>query len=106
MNKTLLKLARGLWLWIFAIAGMGFLTLAGTTALAEIIAGFLGTLFQPQEILHTAWGAVSAALAAAVIYLSCPAFKGTSGIQDRCKSKGRHAENDLFKGTGTGCRRH
>ena len=51
MNKTLLKLARGLWLWIFAIAGMGFLTLAGTTALAEIIAGFLGTLFQPQEIL-------------------------------------------------------
>ena len=45
MNKTLLKLARGLWLWIFAIAGMGFLTLAGTTALAEIIAGFLGTLF-------------------------------------------------------------
>ena len=52
MNKTLLKLARGLWLWIFAIAGMGFLTLAGTTALAEIIAGFLGTLFQPQEILH------------------------------------------------------
>ena len=97
MNKTLLKLARGLWLWIFAIAGMGFLTLTGTTALAEIIAGFLGTLFQPQEILHTG---------CRCIYLSCPAFKGTSGIQDRCKSKGRHAENDLFKGTGTGCRRH
>lgn len=45
MNKTLLKLARGLWLWILAIAGVGFLTLVGTTALAEIIAGFLGTLF-------------------------------------------------------------
>ena len=39
MNKTLLKLARGLWLWILAIAGVGFLTLVGTTALAEIIAG-------------------------------------------------------------------
>ena len=50
MNKTLLKLARGLWLWILAIAGVGFLTLVGTTALAEIIAGFLGTLFQPQAI--------------------------------------------------------
>ena len=24
MNKTLLKLARGLWLWILAIAGVGF----------------------------------------------------------------------------------
>ena len=51
MNKTLLRLARGLWLWILAIAGVSFLTLVGTTALAEIIAGFLGSLFEPQEAL-------------------------------------------------------
>lgn len=54
MNKTLLRLARGLWLWILAIAGVSFLTLVGTTALAEIIAGFLGSLFEPQEALSSA----------------------------------------------------
>lgn len=87
MNKTLLKLARGLWLWIFAIAGMGFLTLAGTTALAEIIAGFLGTLFQPQEILHTAWGAVSAALAAAVFTFLAQLLKGLLEYRTAAKAR-------------------
>ena len=71
LNKTLMKLARGLWGWILAIAGVGFLTLVGTTMLAEIVAGFLGSLFQPQEILDTAWSAVGAAfLAAAVTFLA------------------------------------
>lgn len=51
LNKTLMKLARGSWPWILAIAGVGFLTLMGITALAEIIAGFLGDLFQPQTAL-------------------------------------------------------
>ena len=58
MNKTLLRLARGLWLWILAIAGVSFLTLVGTTALAEIIAGFLGSLFEPQEALSSAGSAI------------------------------------------------
>ena len=87
------------------IAGVGFLTLVGTTALAEIIAGFLGTLFQPQEILHTAWGAVSAALAAAVFTFLAQLLKGLLEYRTAAKAR-RHAENDLFKGTGTGCRRH
>ena len=87
MNKTLLKLARGLWLWILAIAGVGFLTLVGTTALAEIIAGFLGTLFQPQEILHTAWGAVSAALAAAVFTFLAQLLKGLLEYRTAAKAR-------------------
>ena len=95
MNKTLLKLARGLWLWILAIAGVGFLTLVGTTALAEIIAGFLGTLFQPPG-----------RAGCSCIYLSCPALKRTVRIQDRCKGKRRHAENDLFQSSGIRRRRH
>lgn len=61
LNKTLMKLARGSWPWILAIAGVGFLTLMETTALAEIIAGFLGDLFQPQTALATAGNAVLAA---------------------------------------------
>lgn len=61
LNKTLMKLARGSWPWILAIAGVEFLTMMGTTALAEIIAGFLGDLFQPQTALATAGSAVLAA---------------------------------------------
>ncbi|MFR5733475.1 MAG: hypothetical protein ACLUD2_17630 [Clostridium sp.] len=66
MNKTLLRLARGLWLWILAIAGVSFLTLVGTTALAEIIAGFLGSLFEPQEALSSAGSAIRGAFVVAL----------------------------------------
>ena len=76
MNKTLLKLAKGLWGWILAIAGVSFLTLVGTTALAEIVAGFLGSLFAPEEMLGTAWSAVRAALIAAVFTFLAQLLKG------------------------------
>ena len=87
MNKTLLKLARGLWLWIFAIAGVGFLTLMGTTALAEIIAGFLGSLFQPQAILNTALSAIQAALAAAVFTFVAQLLKGLLEYKTAAKAR-------------------
>ena len=87
MNKTLLKLARGLWLWILAIAGVGFLTLVGTTALAEIIADFLGTLFQPQAILNTAWSAIRAALAAAVFTFLAQLLKGLLEYRTAAKAR-------------------
>ncbi len=76
MNKTLIKLARGMWGWIISIAAVGFLMLIGTTALAEIIAGFLGNLFEPQKILDTVWSAVGAALAAAVFTFLAQLLKG------------------------------
>ncbi len=76
MNKTLIKLARGMWGWIISIAAVGFLMLIGTTALAEIIAGFLGNLFEPEKILDTVWSAVGAALAAAVFTFLAQLLKG------------------------------
>lgn len=87
MNKTLLKLARGLWFLIFAIAGVGFLTLMGTTALAEIIAGFLGSLFQPQAILNTALSAIQAALAAAVFTFAAQLLKGLLEYKTAAKAR-------------------
>lgn len=77
----------GLWLWILAIAGVGFLTLVGTTALAEIIAGFLGTLFQPQAILNTAWSAIRAALAAAVFTFLAQLLKGLLEYRTAAKAR-------------------
>ena len=76
MNKTLLRLARGLCLWILAIAGVSFLTLVGTTALAEIIAGFLGSLFEPQEALSSAGSAIRGALVVALFTFCAQMGKG------------------------------
>ena len=76
MNKTLLRLARGLWLWILAIAGVSFLTLVGTTALAEIIAGFLGSLSEPQEALSSAGSAIRGALLVALFTFCAQMGKG------------------------------
>ena len=76
MNKTLLRLARGLWLWILAIAGVSFLTLVGTTALAEIIAGFLGSLFEPQETLSSAGSAIRGAFVVALFTFCAQMGKG------------------------------
>ena len=76
MNKTLLRLARGLWLWILAIAGVSFLTLVGTTALAEIIAGFLGSLFEPQEALSSAGSAIRGAFVVALFTFCAQMGKG------------------------------
>lgn len=89
MNKTLLKLARGLWFWILAIAGVSFLTLVGTTALAEIVGGFLGNLFEPQEILDTVWSAVRAALIAAVFTFLAQLAKGLLEYQTAAKARNR-----------------
>ena len=76
MNKTLLRLARGLWLWILAIAGVSFLTLVGTTALAVVIAGFLGSLFEPQEALSSAGSAIRGALVVALFTFCAQMGKG------------------------------
>ena len=68
LNKTLLKLARGLWGDILAIAAVSFLTLVGSTALSEIVAGFLGSLFAPADALASSGGALRAARAGRTIY--------------------------------------
>ena len=104
LNKTLLRLARGLWQWILAIAAVSFLTLVGTTALAEIVSQFLGSLFEPQVVLSTVKSAVG--ISRIGIYVSCAACQGTYRIQDGGKGAKHHAKNNLFKGDGTRCGRH
>ena len=87
MNKTLLRLARGLWFWILAIAGVSFLTLVGTTALAEIIAGFLGSLFEPQEVLSSAGSAIRTALLVALFTFCAQMVKGLLEYKTAAKAR-------------------
>ena len=84
LNKTLLRLARGLWQWILAIAAVSFLTLVGTTALAEIVSQFLGSLFEPQVVLSTV---KSAAFLASVFTFLAQLVKGLIEYKTAAKAR-------------------
>lgn len=87
LNKTLLRLARGLWQWILAIAAVSFLTLVGTTALAEIVSQFLGSLFEPQVVLSTVKNAVGAAFLASVFTFLAQLVKGLIEYKTAAKAR-------------------
>lgn len=87
LNKTLLRLARGLWQWILAIAAVSFLTLVGTTALAEIVSQFLGSLFEPQVVLSTVKSAVGAAFLASVFTFLAQLVKGLIKYKTAAKAR-------------------
>ena len=87
LNKTLLRLASGLWQWILAIAAVSFLTLVGTTALAEIVSQFLGSLFEPQVVLSTVKSAVGAAFLASVFTFLAQLVKGLIEYKTAAKAR-------------------
>lgn len=87
LNKTLLRLARGMWQWILAIAAVSFLTLVGTTALAEIVSQFLGSLFEPQVVLSTVKSAVGAAFLASVFTFLAQLVKGLIEYKTAAKAR-------------------
>lgn len=87
LNKTLLRLARGLWQWILSIAAVSFLTLVGTTALAEIVSQFLGSLFEPQVVLSTVKSAVGAAFLASVFTFLAQLVKGLIEYKTAAKAR-------------------
>lgn len=48
LDKTLLKLSKGLWGWILLITAVRFLTLIGITSFSVTLSDFLGNMFQPS----------------------------------------------------------
>ena len=64
MNRTLLKLSKGLWGWMAAIAGLKMVTLIGAAAFAKTISGFLGNIASPSLTVKDAGAAILSALAA------------------------------------------
>ena len=87
LNKTLLRMAKGLWGWIFLIAGLKVAALVGTAAFAQIISGFLGDLTSPQMTAAAAGQAVISALMTALLLLGAELLTGEA--EYRCTAKAR-----------------
>ena len=92
INRTLLKMAKGLWGWILAITLMKLITLAGTTAFARVISEFLGSLTSPSMTLAAAGSAILSALAAALVTLAAELLRGE--LEFRCTAKARCSLRD------------
>ena len=87
LNKTLLRMAKGLWGWILLITALKLLTLVGTAAFAQIISGFLGDLISPRMTAAAAGQAVLSALLTALLLLGAELLTGEA--EYRCTAKAR-----------------
>jgi ATP-binding cassette subfamily C protein len=69
INKILLKMARGLWLWMFLILVCRMAVLVGTAGFARTVSDFLGNMTNPRLTMENFSGAVLAAFINALIIL-------------------------------------
>lgn len=76
LDKTLLRLTKGLWRLILLVTAIRFLSLVGVTALSEIIGGFLGNLFDPQFSPEAIRSAIGSALLVSVFTFACQLLQG------------------------------
>ncbi len=89
MNKTLIRMARGLWGWMGAIVLCRLLTLVGTASFARTVSGFLGDLTSPAMTLAEAGSAIASALMAAAVILAAELLTGE--VEYRCTAKARRS---------------
>ena len=76
LNRTLLKMAKGLWGWMGVIVGLKMVTLVGTTMFAKTISQFLGNLYAPNLTWAEAGSAILAALLAAILMFASELLTG------------------------------
>lgn len=87
INKTLLRMAKGLWGWIAAITVLKLVTLAGTATFARVISGFLGNLDSPDMTISQALTAIAYAALMALVMLGSELLSGEAEF--RCTAKAR-----------------
>lgn len=87
LDKTLLKLAKGLWGWIAAIVAVRFAALVGITYFAQIIAAFLGKMFDPNITNAEIQSVITAAVMASLLMLAAQLIQGE--LEYRCNAKSR-----------------
>ncbi|TWH57132.1 ATP-binding cassette subfamily C protein [Desulfitobacterium sp. LBE] len=87
INKTLLKMAKGLWLWIFTTLGLKLFTLAGIALFARAASGFLASMAISPELTDGLGDALLWALAASLMTLTGELLVGEA--EYRCGAKAR-----------------
>ncbi len=95
LNKTLIRMSRGLWGWISVIVGLKLITLVGTARFAQIISGFLGNIASPSLTVADAGNAIMSALLTAAVMLVSELLTGEA--EHRCTAKARQSlRADIF----------
>lgn len=95
LDKTLLKLSKGLWGWILLITAVRFLTLIGITSFSVTLSDFLGNMFQPSFSLTEIRTVIVNAGLAALLTLVSQLLQGE--LEYRCTAKARTSlRNTIF----------
>ena len=89
LNKTLIRMARGLWGWILAITACRLLALAGTAVFSRTVSSFLGDLGSLSMTADQAGNAVLHALGAAAAVLAADLLTGEAEF--RCAARARQS---------------
>jgi ATP-binding cassette subfamily C protein len=87
ISKVLLKMAKGLWFWIIAIAGLKMTALAGIALFSQVLSDFLGSLAGPPLTGALLSGALRRAFLASLLVLAGEALIGEA--EYRCTAKAR-----------------
>lgn len=96
INKTLVKMSKGIRGWIAVITGLKILTLVGTVMFAKTISLFLGDLYQPSLSKEELMAAIFSALIASVLILIADLLTGEA--EYRCGAKARiNLRKQIFK---------
>jgi len=86
-NRTLLRMAKGLWGWIFVITALKIITLAATAGFAGVLSGFLGNITSAEMTASGAGSAVLSAFLMAMLMLGSELLKGEA--EYRCTARAR-----------------
>lgn len=87
INKTLIKMSKGIRGWIAIITGLKILTLVATVIFASTLSSFLGDLYNPALTKDELIGSVVSALLASIIILIADLLTGEA--QYRLEAKAR-----------------
>lgn len=87
LDKTLMKLSKGLWGWIIAIVIVRFLSLVGITYFAKYISLFLGQIFSSTIDISELQNVIFMAFLASLLTLVAQLIQGE--LEYRCNAQSR-----------------
>lgn len=95
LNRTLLKMAKGLWGWIIALVALKLMTLAASAYFAVAIADFLGLMLTLNATAEGMKNAILSALGVSILILGIELLIGE--VEYRCTAAARvKLRNSIF----------